>query len=147
MSYRNGKVFLQYGGYYRVGLLPFGWRRIKWSSKAVSFYNDSYKSSISTDAFCGKSFVDRPLDALAGELSAALSDDRETKWTQEMFLDGRGALRVFVTGTMDGVLVNMDIVVVKKNDCNFDFVAVSRPDSPKEMTKDFETFFGGFSYQ
>jgi hypothetical protein len=147
MSYRSGRVFLQYGGYYYVGSLPEGWKRMDVSSKAVSFYNRSYGSSISTDAFCGRSFDDRPLDALAGELSSALSDDRETKWTEDMMMDGRGALRVFVTGTLDGVPVNMDIVVVKKDGCSFDFVAVAPPGAPEDVTRDFEGFFRGFHYE
>ena len=146
MSYRHERVFLQYGGYYRVGALPDGWTRLNVSSKAISFYNEAYKSTISTDAFCGRSFADRPLDALAGELAAALSNDRETKWTEDMMLDGRGALRIFVTGTLDGVPVNMDIVVVKKDGCNFDFVAVAPPDAPQEVAFDFEGFFKGFHY-
>lgn len=128
-----------------MGQLPDGWVRMKVSRRAISFYNESYKASISTDAFCGRSFSDRPLDALAGELSAVLAE-RETKWTEEMMLDGRGALRVFVEGKMDGVPVNMDIVVVKKDECNFDFVAVRPPNASQDVTFDFEGFFKAFQY-
>lgn len=145
MSYRNNNVYLQYGGYYKVGHLPDGWARIDVSRRAVSFYNEDYQASISTDAFCGRAFSDRPLDALAGELSSALAD-RETKWTEDMMLDGRGALRVFVEGTMDGVPLNMDIVVVKKDECSFDFVAVMPPNAPQDVTFDFEGFFKAFHY-
>ena len=145
MSYRNGRVYLQNKNYYRVGVLPEGWRHMDSKARAISFYNEAYKSSINTDAFCAKSFADRPLDTLAGELSSVLSD-RTTLTTEEFMLDGRGALRLLVTGTMDGVAVSMDIVVVKKNGCNFDFVAVTPPDAPDALTNDFETFFNGFHY-
>jgi len=146
MSYRGGRVFLQNRKYYRVGILPEGWRRMDTKARAVSWYNESYKSSITTDAFCGKSFSDRPLDTLAGELSSALSNDRTTTSSQKMMLDERGALRLSVTGTMDGVTVVMDIVVVKKDGCNFDFVAVMPPDAPDQVISDFEAFFMGFHY-
>lgn len=145
MSYRNGRVYLQNKNYYRVGVLPEGWRQKDFKARAISFYNEAYKSSINTDAFCAKSFADRPLDTLAGELAAVLSD-RTTLTTEEFMLDGRGALRLLVTGTMDGVAVNMDIVVVKKDGCNFDLVAVMPPDAPDAVTSDFETFFNGFHY-
>ena len=145
MSYRDGRVYLQNRQYYKVGILPAGWRWMESNARAISFHNESYRSSINTDAFCGKSYVDRPLDTLAGELATALSD-RTTVSTQEMTLDGRGALRIFVKGKMDGVPLNMDIVVVKKGACNFDFVAVMPPDAPSDVTRDFETFFTGFHY-
>lgn len=145
MSYRNGRVFLQNKNYYRVGILPEGWRRMESKARAISFHHDGYRTSITTDAFCGKSFVDRPLDTLAGELATALSD-RTTVSTQEFMLDERGALRLLVKGTMDGVPLQMDIVVVKKDGCNFDFIAVMPPDAPPQVTSDFEGFLKGFHY-
>jgi hypothetical protein len=145
MSYRNGKVFLQNKDFYRVGTLPNGWQRMKSRARTISFYNEGYKSSITTDAFCGKSFSDRPLDTLAGELTSVLSD-RTTVSTKDMTLSDRGAKRFLVVGKMDGVPLQMDIVVVKKNACNFDFVAVMSPDAPIEVKSDFENFFNGFRY-
>ena len=114
-------------------------------ARAITFYNDNYKASITTDAFCGKSFTDRPLDALAGELTSVLSD-RTTVSTQDMMLDGRGALRVFVEGKMDGVPLKMDVVVIKKNNCNFDFVSVTPTDASNEVKNDFEGFLKSFHY-
>lgn len=146
MSYRNGRVFLQNKNYYHVGILPDGWRRMDTKARVISWHNEAYKSSVTTDAFCGKSFSDRPLDTLAGELASALSNDRMTTSSREMMLDERGALRLSVAGTMDGVPVEMDIVVVKKNGCNFDFIAVMPPDAPNQVTDDFEDFFNGFHY-
>lgn len=145
MSYRHGRVFLQYGGFYRVGDLPDGWQRMSSKARAISFYNETYRSSITTDAFCGRSFSDRPLDTLAGELSSVLSD-RTTVTTKEFMLDERGALALTVEGTMDGVPIEMNIVVVKKDGCNFDFIAVMPPDAPEQVSHDFEQFYGGFHY-
>jgi len=145
MSYRNGKVFLQNKDFYRVGTLPDSWQRMKSRARAISFYNDGYKTSITTDAFCGKSFSDRPLDTLAGELTSVLSD-RTTVSTEDFMLDERGAKRFLVIGKMDGVPLQMDIVVVKKNNCNFDFVAVMPPDASADVKRDFEGFFNGFHY-
>jgi len=145
MSYRHEKVYLQNRTFYKVGRLPSGWRRMESKARAISFYNEAYKASITTDAFCGKSFSDRPLDTLAGELTSVLSD-RTTVSTQDMMLGGRGAKRFLVLGKMDGVPLQMDAVVVKKNSCNFDFVAVMPPDAPADVKQDFEGFFNGFHY-
>ena len=124
MSYRNQKVYIQGGGFYKVGKLPQGWERMHASSKAISFYNKSYDSSITTDVFCGREFSDRPLEVLAGEFASALAN-KKVIFTDNIMLSERGALRLSVSGKMDGVDVGMDIVVVKRNGCNFDFVAVT----------------------
>lgn len=145
MSYRHQTVYLQNKKHYRVGPLPEGWRQIEARARAITFYNDAYRSSITTDAFCQKSFADSPLDTLAGELTSVLSD-RTNISAKEMMLDGRGALRVLETGKMDGVPILMDVVVSKKDACNFDFVAVMPPDVSDDVERDFETFFNGFHY-
>ncbi|MFH1874526.1 MAG: hypothetical protein ABH859_05000 [Pseudomonadota bacterium] len=144
-TYKHNKVFLKGGGHYLVGQLPDGWQRIKVSDQLITFYNKEYDASITTDAFCDESFVDRPLEVLAGELASALND-RTTTSTETLMLNSRQAYRQKVAGKMDGVPVKMDIVVVKKNTCNFDFVAVMPPHNSTQVTQDFETFFNGFQY-
>lgn len=151
VGYDKGKVYLtpnRYyapGVYYRVGDLPGGWKRIGTGARTITFYNDAYLSSISTDAWCGKSVNDRTLDSLTGDLVTALEDRSFGEETRFM-LDARGALRQRFRGKVDGVPTTVDFVLVRKDGCVFDFYLVSSGEAPVDATDDFEAFFGGFSF-
>lgn len=145
ISYRDGRVYLNKGDYYRVGILPEEWVRMSTRAKTISFYSDRALSSISTDAFCGRSVSNRKLSALAGDATSAL-EDRNVTEEKEFMLDGRGALRRTITGKQDGISLVVDLVVIKKDGCVFDIYSVSPPDKALQVKSDFETFFGGFHY-
>lgn len=146
MSYRGGRVFLTNMAFYRVGELPDGWGRMGTHVRTISFYNDELKSSISTDAFCGRSIEGRKPKSLEGDLLSAF-DKREVVSERDFELDGRGAVRQMVRGSLDGVPVYMDLVIVRKSGCVFDFYAIM-PDGVDLRTQaDFEGFFGGFHYE
>lgn len=146
MSYRNGRVFLKHDNFYRVGVLPGGWNRMSTKVRAISFYNASYDSSISTDALCGGGVSDRSLETLTGSIVSALENRKITKITK-FELDGRGALRESVEGTIDGVPVDVDMVVTRKDWCVFDFYSVSPKNLSDSVKNDFELFFGAFHYE
>ena len=80
VGYSDGKVYLtprtyvEPGRYYRVGILPDDWDRLATRAKTISFYNKAYMSSISTDAYCGRSVGDRTLDSFTGDMVSALQD-------------------------------------------------------------------------
>ncbi len=152
VSYNDGKVYLRPGRYYsetppyyRVGELALGWERLSTRARTISWYNQSYQSSISTDAYCGRSVQDRSLASLGGDLITAL-DDRKFAQEREFTLAGRSALRQAVTGAVDGVPTQVDLVVVRKDGCVFDFYLVSQGVPLPEALEDFEAFFGGFDY-
>lgn len=146
IGYRHGQVFLRHDRIYRVGELPAGWERMSTRARTISFYNAAYRSSISTDALCGQGVSNRRLDVLGGEIASAL--ENRTLVSEVPFdLDGRGALRQRVTGTEDGVPVVLDLVVVRKNGCVFDFYAVMSPDAELGVVQDFEPFFQAFHYE
>jgi len=151
-GYQDGRVYLtpdRYyaeGVYYSVGVLPDDWSRLATRARAISFYNDAYLSSISTDAWCGRSIKDRTLDSLTGDMVDALQDRRFSE-EKDLMLDGRGAIRQVISGTYQGVPTAMDLVTVRKGDCVFDFYLISRGSAPVEATEDFESFFMGFNYE
>lgn len=145
MSYRDGRVYIKKGDYYRVGVLPKDWRRISSKAKAITFYNDGLRSSISTDAFCGPKVENTPLKSLGGDVISAL-DKRTLISEEEIQLDGRGAIRRKVTGSLDGVTVFLDHVTTRKNGCVFDFYAVTPSAESAEVSIAFEAFFNGYGY-
>jgi hypothetical protein len=151
-GYHDGKVYLtpnRYyaeGVYYNVGELPDDWKRLATRARTISFYNDAYLSSISTDAWCGRNIKDRTLDSLTGDMVTVL-EERTFSDEKKLTLDGRGAIRQRITGEAEGVPTVIDLVTVRKGDCVFDFYLVSRGDAPVEATEDFESFFGAFHYE
>ncbi|MFH0799297.1 MAG: hypothetical protein V2A66_03850 [Pseudomonadota bacterium] len=146
IGYRPGVVFLKHNQTYRVGILPDGWERTHPPVRTISFYNPSLRSSIATDAYCGKSVGERRLETLGGEIISAF-DDRHMQSETKFDLDGRGALRQRVSGKEDGVPVVVDLVIVKKDGCVFDMYAVMPPDADPAATADFEAFYGEFHYE
>lgn len=146
ISYRHQKVYLAKYQYYEVGLLPEGWERMPTRARAISFYNPAARSSISTDAICSRQVQDRPLASLASDIATAL-EKRTISDERPFMLDGRGALRQRVTGRMDGVPMAVDMVVVRKDGCVFDFYAVTPADADDSVTGAFESFFSAFHYE
>jgi len=152
VSYKDGKVYIKPGRYYsdihpyyRVGVLPEGWGRLSTRARTISWYNESFRSSISTDAYCGLSVDNRSLSSLGGDLITALSD-RKFIEERNLTLAGRAAVRQRFDGTLDGTASSVDLVVVRKDGCVFDFYLVSQGAPEAQALEDFEAFFGGFDY-
>jgi hypothetical protein len=145
-SYVPGTVRTE-KGFYNVGLLPESWQQDRLSPyRMIVFYNGGFKSSIETDAFCDDAFDDASLKVLTTHLHFDLVD-RKIQKEKDLMLDNRGALRTVASGKVDGVPIVLDTVVLKKDNCLFDFVLVAQPDRYSGAVHDFETFFGGFRYQ
>lgn len=145
VGYRPG-VVLTKKSFYNVGILPEGWNRANIGHyNTISFYNESYKSTIETDAYCDKSFDDASLKVLTTHLYFAITDKKERS-SKPISLDGRAALHSVADGKVDGVPIVLDTVVIKKDDCLFDFAMVSAPSLYAKAAEDFKTFFEGFKF-
>ncbi len=148
ISYRQGKVYiaLHPDRFYRVGELPQGWKQLRTKARAIIFYNEELKASIATDAFCGDSVPDASLDSLGGQIISAL-DNRTVTSEHQFMLAGRGALRQLVEGTMDGVEVHLNLVIVRKDNCVFDLYAIMPRQVRELVEEDFDLFVDGFRYE
>ena len=144
LDYQPGRVITK-KGFYQVGELNPDWYRIKLGLAAINFRNDRFGSTISTDSYCDQAYDDAPLPALAGHLYAGLQDIK-IKSQEPLTLDRRGALRSSVRATLDGVPVQIESVVVKKDWCLFDFFLVGPPERVAGALPDFEHFYRGFVY-
>lgn len=145
VGYREGKVLTK-KGFYRVGQLPPEWKRIKLEKALVAFYNSDLKSTIATDSFCDQAYNDSSLKNLTRHLFPGL---QETKIIEEQpfMLDGREALQTVLSANMDGVPVMLNLVVVKKDWCLFDFYLVGEKEHFAPASQAFENFFGGFVFE
>ncbi len=146
MSHRANRVFITHDRWYYVGKLPEGWQDLKTGARTASWYNPEFLSTISTDVLCEMSTGDRPLESVAGDIVAAI-DDRTVTDSQEFSLDGRGALRETVSGSVDGVPLMMEAVVLKKNNCSFNMAVIAPPEEMPNVRPIFDEFVHGFHYE
>ena len=144
VGYKEGRVLTKQG-FYSVGSLSPEWERMKVGKAVVAFYNPQLKSTISTDSFCDQAYNDSSLKNLTTHLFPGLQDTDVVD--QEPFmLGGRGALQTLIKAKLDGVPVMVNIVVVKKDWCLFDFFLVSEKDYYARAAEDFQAFYQGFSF-
>lgn len=145
LQYSNGRVTTGLG-HFRVGSLPAPWKGPKIRLKQLVFENAEIDGTIVTDALCGPKFDEAPLSRLAGDLFDRLEEKRIEK--EESFLmAGRRALRMRGLGSLDGVLIRMEAVVLKKDFCLFDFVYFAPPSRFAEGINDFRSYLNGFRIQ
>ena len=145
MNYRNQAVYLDRNHYYKVGPLSGDWKQIPEIQPGVVFKNKITEATIATESLCGGSFEDVPLTMLTNQLLAGMKDVKKTV-QQDWMLGGREALYTEVMATLDGVPVSLDIVILKKDDCQFDFYAISLPEHHADTRDAFLNFVKGFEY-
>ncbi|MBX7148680.1 hypothetical protein K1X76_06300 [bacterium] len=143
-GFKHGLVQTE-GGSFRVGKLGSNWKKDSFNYRAILFKNTQREASISVSSFCKQSFDDGPLETLARQTSYGMTEEK-VRQLNAITVAGRDALRRVVQGKVDGLTVVLDTVTLKMNQCVFDFVYVSDPDSYALGTDDFEIFYSGFAY-
>ncbi|MFP2906416.1 hypothetical protein ACLESD_15405 [Pyxidicoccus sp. 3LFB2] len=127
---------------YRVGELPGHWRRVWLEGNDLAFSEEGTGRALSVNATC-EGHDDPPLPVLTRHLLAGFTDRQEVS-QQLVPLAGREAMRSRYLAKMDGVPVQLELVVLKKDNCVFDFSYVSPPGLAQERLADFETLLAGF---
>lgn len=140
MDYRHGEVVTGTKTF-RIGTLPASWSRPHRIKKQLVFDNETLKATIVVDALCGDKFDDAPLASLSRGLTAFR--DTQTTRREPLVLDGRAAVRAWGTTRVDGVLLQLNTVVVKKDFCLYDFVYFAPPEAFAAGLVDFEQLYGG----
>ncbi len=108
------------------------------------FENPVSKSVLAVNSVCERYPAAR-LESLAKQLTSPLSEVQLL--TQEKrLLDGRESLWTRVKAKLDGVPVESLLVVVRKDNCIFDFQIHARDTLPVEDEKDFSRFVNSFRY-
>lgn len=145
LSYKDQKVFIDKHHSYHVGPLSQGWRKSANDSPGIVFRHAQWKATLATEAICGAAFEDLPLKMLANHLLTGLEDLKNTR-QEEWILSGRKALYTETQASLDGVPVWLNLLVVKKKGCHFDFMAAAPVSSARPVTADFSSFVRGFHY-
>ncbi|MFO0577684.1 MAG: hypothetical protein U1A78_27070 [Polyangia bacterium] len=134
--YRRGAVT------YRIGALPPPWKRIGLRGPDLVFRHPE-GGTIATSAQC-PCREDVPLHVLTNHLLFGVEAQKEHA-RAPLTLDGRGALRTQLGGELDGVPIEMDLVVLKKDGCSYDLQLVASPQHIAARRPDFEALVRGFT--
>ena len=86
---------------------------------------------------------DIPLKTLEDEYLGAL-DNAQVRSTKELDYNDRDAIQTVATGHVDGVAVSMEVVIFKKNDCNYTLSFVGREKYFSADEQIFQNFMQGF---
>jgi hypothetical protein len=127
---------------YRVGALPPAWRRVGAEGNDLAFHRPGM-GTISVNATCSD-YEDVPATALVNHL---LFDTTERRFLREetVTLDGRGARHVLAQVELDGVPVEIEVFVLKKDGCVFDLGHVRGRDSVPAARQSFLGFVSAFA--
>jgi hypothetical protein len=137
----RGTVFTKSGVRYRIGELPPGWRHVALQENDIAFTSNA-GHWIAINSTC-EAYEDAPLSVLTLHLLMGFTDRNLIRQDTAM-LDGRESLRSHYTAKLDGVPVDLLLVVMKKNACIYDFTYLSPVGRSDEKLADFEQVLQGF---
>jgi hypothetical protein len=123
----------------RFGPVPAGWTRIAVRGADLSYRDDANEGSVLFDVRCNARDNDAPLASLTEHLIMGTTA-REVQREETIPFDGREAQHTLMTAKLDGVAMQYDLYVMKKDGCVYDVVYVAPPDRFAAASPAFERF-------
>lgn len=142
---RDG-VFRKAAVAYRVSAPdPQAWRPVSFADNDLAWAATGSAHLLAMNAVCS-GHDDAPLDVLTRHLLFGFTGRDRVSQVLET-LDGREALHTVWKAKLDGVPMELELVVMKKNGCVHDFTYVSPPGERGVHEADFEALVKGFRQQ
>lgn len=135
-EYRSGSIT------YRVGSLGPAWQRAAVRDLNLVFRHPE-GGTVVANATCPYR-EDAPLAVLTNHLLFGIEAQRE-QGRIPITIDGRAGLRTRLSGELDGITIELDLVVLKKDGCAYDLQLVAGPRTFARRLPDFERFLAGFT--
>ena len=126
----------------RFGAVAAGWTRITVPGADLAYRDDAHEGSILFDVRCHDRDGDAPLGSLTEHLIMGTTA-RDVQREETIPFDGREALHTLMTAKLDGVAMQYDLYVMKKDGCVYDLVYVAPPDRFAAGSPSFERFSVG----
>jgi hypothetical protein len=127
---------------YRVGALGPEWEPMQVSDNDLAFHRAGL-GTISVNSTC-EDYEDVPSTALLNHLLFETTD-RHYLIEETVTLDGRGARHALLRAELDGVPLELELFVLKKDGCVFDIAHIRRPDATAEGRANFLNFVQHFA--
>lgn len=138
-TYRDGHFQSRQASYYVQAPGP-GWQPLSFSGNDLAWGRGD--SLISVNSEC-EGHGDPSLEVLTGHLLIGF-EDREILDRERLQLDGRGALRTRALASLDGVPVELEMVVLKKDGCVYDLIHTAPRGSLSEGQSAFDAVVSSF---
>lgn len=107
---------------YHLGELPSDWRALEFAENDLAWASDGGQV-IAVNAVC-EGHGDPSLKVLTDHLLMGF-EERAVVEREELRIDGRGALRTKASASLDGVPVELELTLLKKDGCVYDMVYTS----------------------
>ena len=121
-----------------VGPVPGPWRRVSIDGADLAYRDEPRDASVLFDVRCARG-SDAPLAVLTEHLIMGTTA-RDFVSQETVPLDHREALHTLMRAKLDGVPMQYDIFVMKKDGCVYDLVYVAPPARFTAGAADFERF-------
>src|SRR5262245_56345485 len=138
----SGGFFVKSDVRYYVGNIPAGWRLKSFKNNDIAYVSEDAAHIISVNATC-EGYEDASLEVLTRHLVIGFTE-RKLLHQELRMLDGREALASRYLLKMDGVPVELMLVVIKKDKCVYDFWYIAPPGRFEEKLGTFEEILKRF---
>lgn len=108
---------------YSISFARPGWEYQQDNRSDYVFKNVKDGRIILSNSFC-EEFQEQPLEQLAKKTFRTIDDFKSDKGNYTAFND-REAYRIEGSGSVDGVKVNLQLLNTRRDNCYFDFLAIS----------------------
>src|SRR3954469_947064 len=136
-------VFAKDGVRYRVGELSRSWRPLEVESNDLAYISKDSPHSLAVNSTCAPD-GDASLEVLTAHLLMGFTRREPVSEAKHESMDGRDSLRSHYKAELDGVPVEMMLVVLKKDGCVYDFTYLSPPGRFDEKRQSFERVLAEF---
>ena len=135
-------MFIKPEVHYFVGDIPAGWRLVDFHDNDLALVSNDSPHTIAVNATC-KEYEDATLEVLTHHLLIGFAD-RKLLDQQTRTLDGREGLFSHYSAKLDGVPTELELGVLKKDGCVYDFTYTSPPGRFDEKRSTFEELLRNF---
>jgi hypothetical protein len=132
------------GSQYRLNFSSPGWVQKENNRSDYVLENRHDARIMLSNSFC-EEFQEQPLDVLATKTFRTVSDFQVNKQEYTTF-KGREAFRTEGIGKVDGVAVELRLLNTRRNNCYFDFFAIT-PLTSNRSSSDFEAFLDSVEFR
>jgi hypothetical protein len=126
----------------RLGAVPSSWRPLHIDGADLAWRDDPRGASVLFDVRCGAKDDDAPLAILTEHLIMGTTE-RDFTSQETLPFDQREALHTLMRAKLDGVPMQYDIFVMKKDGCVYDLVYVAPPADFTSGAAEFDRFARG----
>lgn len=126
----------------RLGSVPSGWSPIAVEGADAAYRDEGHQGSVLFDLRCHERDGDAPLASLTAHLVMGTTA-REIQVEETIPFDGREALHTVMRAKLDGVALQYDLYVMKKDGCVYDLVYVAPEARFQEGAAAFDAFARG----